>query len=55
MKIDLTGTALAGRTLERVRVDRSQTDWVRYWVEDDRFEAAGGAQNLKDILRSFRD
>jgi hypothetical protein len=55
VKIDLTGTALEVRTLERVRLEESETDWLHYWVEEDRFEAAGGPTNLTTMLLAFRN
>jgi hypothetical protein len=54
-RADLNDTKLSGRTLGRVRIEPSDTDWMHYWVENDRFEAAGGPRNLHDILQTFRD
>ena len=54
VKIDITDTVLAGQSLERVRVDNSETDWLFYWVENDRFEAVGDPTKLSTILEIFR-
>ena len=55
MKIDLTGTALEARRLEPVEIERTEADWIHYRVEANQFCAAGGARNLIEILRAFRD
>ena len=55
LKVDLKGTGLEGRTLDRVKIDTGDTDWWHYWVENDRFEAAGGARNLGSMVRAFRE
>ena len=36
-------------------IERTETDWIHYRVEAKQFYAAGGARNLMDILRAFRD
>jgi len=54
VKIDLTGTALEGRTVDWVRHEISEADWVYYRLKDDTFDAAGGPTNLVSILRAFR-
>ena len=54
VEINLVETELAGRAFRRVERDRSATDWIRCWVEDERFHAAGGARNLGDVLAVFR-
>jgi hypothetical protein len=55
LTISLTGTKLEGRGFEWVNVETSDTDWLHYRAEADRFEAAGGARNLTAMLRAFRD
>lgn len=54
-RADLTNTKHAGQVLSRVRIENSDSDWMQYWIENDRFEAAGGPHNLYDILKIFRD
>jgi hypothetical protein len=53
VRIDLAGTGLSGRTLDRTEEARSETDWLVYWVADDRFHAAGGPSNLEQALGRF--
>jgi hypothetical protein len=38
-----------------VKVETTDTDWLPYRAEANRFEAAGGARNLTAMLRAFRD
>jgi hypothetical protein len=53
IKIELQETAAAGRLLERVKVDRSENDWIHCWVKNDLFEAACGPLNLSETLQIF--
>jgi hypothetical protein len=53
VRIDIAGTNLAGRVQERVRVDRTDLDWVQYWSDGSIFEAACGPLNLEEALRTF--
>jgi hypothetical protein len=54
LRVDLVGTELEGRTAERTAVDRSSSDWMQTWVQDDCFHAAGGPNNLADMIGAFR-
>lgn len=54
VRIDLKGTSLEGRGLARQQIERSESDWIHWWVADGKFEGAGGPQNLTDILLAFR-
>ena len=51
--IDLLETPLAGAQLDRIVIDRTDDDWVQYWVEDGVFKGCGGVRNLSEILRWF--
>lgn len=51
--IDLSETSLAGAQLDRVEVDRTDDDWLQYWVEGGVFKGRGGVRNLSEILRCF--
>jgi len=53
VKLDLSGTALDGKNFDEVEVNRSETDWIKCRVKNGRFEGAGGAQNLDEILGEF--
>jgi hypothetical protein len=55
VKIDLAGTKAENRTLERVKLERTETDWLQYWVENRQFHAACGPRNLSETLNSFCD
>ena len=54
VRIDLQGTALAGRPFKRTETHRTESDWVVCWVESDQFHAACGPQNLLESLKAFR-
>jgi hypothetical protein len=53
--IDLFETSLEGKHLERVIIDRTEEDWVQYWVENGVFKGRGGVKNLSEMLRLFAD
>lgn len=51
--IDLAETLLELKPFTRIELNRSETDWIHCWVEEKKFQAAGGAHNLPEILRTF--
>ena len=55
--IDLTGTSLASRPFVAVArgMEPNETDWVSCKVESAKFQGAGGASNLAEILGIFLD
>jgi hypothetical protein len=53
--IDVEGTPLEGRPFEKVEIDRSDADWIDCRVEKGRFQGAGGAGNLDELLTVFLD
>ena len=53
VKVDLTGTALAGRPFERVEAHRAERDWLVCWVEDEQWQAACGPLNLGEAIEAF--
>jgi hypothetical protein len=55
LTVNLDGTGLAGRTLDRQRLDRSEQDWLHYWSDGDTFKAAGGSRNLVEVVRAFQE
>lgn len=55
VRIDLQGTDLQGRALDEVKIDRSDTDWIRCRLVNNQFEAHGGASNLSELLTRFVD
>ena len=54
LRVNLAGTELEGRYMERRVLDRSSDDWMQCWLEDDCFHAAGGPTNLGELLRAFQ-
>lgn len=55
VKINLTGTVAEGMTLPHIKLDRSEIDWINYWIEDRAFNAACGAKNLAETIGIFCD
>lgn len=53
MRIDVHGTALAGRAFERAETHRTEDDWLVCWVEGEQFRAACGSRNLDEALDTF--
>jgi hypothetical protein len=52
--IDLEGATLSGRTIDRLKVDRTDLDWIACWIEQNRFEACCGPRNMEEVLTVFR-
>lgn len=52
LTIGLEGTILFNKKFE-ISIDHSENDWIRCYVENENFEAAGGVLNLSDILEGF--
>jgi hypothetical protein len=55
LQIDLVGTSLEGRRAEVIRKQRSENDWLHYWSDGLKFEAACGTANLDEALQAFRE
>jgi hypothetical protein len=53
LKIDLYGTGADGRTLARVTSERSENDWLQYWVDGNQFQAHMGTRNLREGIQAF--
>jgi hypothetical protein len=51
--VALADTALETQPFERVEIDRTETDWLRAWVEDEKWHAACGPLNLTEALKTF--
>ncbi len=43
------------KSFEKVLIERSESDWYTCKVENNVFEGDGGAENLSDILSTFRN
>jgi hypothetical protein len=53
VRIDLTGTDLAGCTFAEVSDLKPETEWMRCWIEDGKFRGVGGSFKLEEILQVF--
>jgi hypothetical protein len=53
LKVDLAETELFDRPFHRMRVDRSETDWIQSESDGSFYEAAGGALNLTEMIEQF--
>jgi len=53
VRIDLVETDLEARPFERIKLERTDGDWLHAWTEDRRWHAAGGPQNLDEALHAF--
>jgi hypothetical protein len=53
LRIDLCGTDAEGLELDRVSVQRTETDWLTYGVEKNEFQAAMGPENLVECVGIF--
>ncbi len=53
LEIDLSGTEAEHRTLAPVKVTRTESDWIRYWIDNKKFHAAMGARNLTEAIQTF--
>src|SRR5688500_11087080 len=54
VKINLIGTELEGQRFDRIKIERSEQDWILSWVEEDIFKCASGPLNLDESLSFFR-
>jgi hypothetical protein len=55
LKVDLAGTPKESAPPSETKIERSETDWIHYYVREGRFEAFGGAKNLQEMLGVFQD
>ncbi|WP_307232490.1 immunity 53 family protein [Pararhizobium capsulatum] len=56
LKVDLKGSALDGKTLDRISHSlEAEQDWWACWTEDNSFRGVGGPENLRSLLEAFRD
>lgn len=54
LEVPILETELAERSFQKVSIDRTEHDWVRCFVENGYFKAAGGPFNLSEILNIFQ-
>ena len=55
VRISLRGTALESRQFQEISRLEPDRDWIRCWIEDGKFQGAGGPQMLDEILQTFVD
>ncbi|MFB8419988.1 Imm53 family immunity protein [Streptomyces albidoflavus] len=59
IRLDIVGTSMEGRTLDRVIVDNSEENWLHYWADGNSIQAASGplllAGAIKVILNQLSD
>lgn len=51
--ISLRHTRKRKAAQEKVRIDRTETDWIHYWVDRGEFHIACGAKNLSEAIDIF--
>jgi hypothetical protein len=55
LKVSLKETELQDKKFQKIRIDRSEHDWIRCFIEKDIFEGVGGPFNLPEIFQIFRN
>jgi hypothetical protein len=50
VQIDLNETRKQDSLLALVKLDRTETNWIYYWIEKKRFEIVCGPLNLSEAL-----
>ncbi|MGL4824962.1 MAG: immunity 53 family protein [Alphaproteobacteria bacterium] len=55
LEIDLEETFLEKIPFEKVHEERTENNWVICYVKDKKFCADGGPQNLRELIRIFRE
>lgn len=54
ISVDLQDTDLEGEPFDAVKIDRTEHDWLRCWINESTFEGACGPENLHEALNVFR-
>jgi hypothetical protein len=52
VRVNVSGTNLEGREFNRVKVERSDADWIQAWVDEKTWHAACGPLTLTTPLAS---
>ena len=55
LKVNLQDTELENKTFQKVRIERSEHDWISCVVKDSKFDGVCGPGNLPEILKLFRN
>lgn len=54
LSVNLVGTECEGQVFESVSIERSESDWLTCFVQDEKFEGPCGPFNLSEVLKIFR-
>ena len=54
IKIAIKDTDLEIKKFKRKEIERGQDDWIHCWIENNKFNAACGPENLEEALEIFR-
>ncbi len=49
--IDLDDTMLENEELSKIKIERSEHDWIICKVENKKYDACGGPENLTEMIR----
>lgn len=52
VRVDIPGTPVEGRVLDRVIVDDTEENWLHYWSDGDAIRAAAAPRRLRDALHA---
>ncbi len=55
LKVNLEETDLEGKLLEIKKIERTKEDWIHVWSDKYVFHGAGGALNLEELLKEFKN
>lgn len=55
ISVNLVGTDCENKKFEKIKVEKTDTDWYHCFLRDGKFEAAGGPRNLLDMLTTFKN
>jgi hypothetical protein len=55
ISINLDDTELESKLFLKIKIERSETDWLTCFVENKKFEGRCGPYNLLEVLHIFRD
>lgn len=53
IRIPLRDTELESRPFQKISRLEHERDWIQCWIEDGKFQGAGGPQMLEEILQTF--
>lgn len=52
--VKINETNLSKANFEKIKIDRTEHDWICCFIEDEMFQGYGGPFNLPEILSVFR-